>query len=996
VNRRTDLLFVLFFVSGFSGLIYESVWAHYVKLFLGHAAYAQTLVLVVFIGGLAIGAALCARVAERIRNPLRMYAWIEAATGVLALVFHVLFVAATEWGYAVVLPATCEQVSTFCASQWLLAAVLLLPQSVLLGMTFPLMSSAVLRLDPSRPGHHIAALYFFNSFGAMLGVLASGFLLIPSLGLPGTLKVAGAANLAIALAAYVASRSAPASFTSQAAPGEPESPGVPGQFVRLLLATSFLTGLSSFIYEIVWIRMLSLVLGASTQSFELMLAAFILGLAAGGLWIRNRIDGIADPVRYLAFVQIAMGLAAAATIVLYNGTFDFMAWLLSSIARTNGGYVLFNMASTAIALAMMLPATFCAGMTLPLITYRLLRSSTGERALGSVYAVNTLGSIIGVVLAVHLLLEWLGLRGALLMGAALDLLLGVALLLYSRSRTAPAFPWGAVAGVVAFALMAATFTIDPRRSSSGVFRTGHARISSGEQIAFHRDGKTASVDVIDFNHVRSIRTNGKADAALSMSTLRGPTSDEYTMALLAVLPMGHQPRAQTAAVIGFGSGMTTATLLASPMLTRVDTIEIEPAMVEGAKLFGAHVGSAFSDPRSRIVIDDAKSYFARGSNRYDIIVSEPSNPWVSGVSSLFTEEFYARLSKYMNDGGVLCQWLHTYEMDAATLASIFAALSKTFPDFVIYSTIDSDIVVVARKNGAPGLFNASVLAYPKLHPVLERLRLDEAEVVQRRLVASWGGMRPWFESLRSPPNSDFRPVVDHWASKTRFTQTRVSELVALQDSAIPLLELLAGAPVPASRRHDASGTTFVETSTRVAWELHDVFFAAQAAAPGVMLDTRYLAARTVREWTIQCPADLSFEAALPAMVSLAEDVNPRVDPENAARLWKTVAASACAKKLDAAQRRWLELFEATARRDAQGMARGGLQILDESRGRRNASSEYAFFSAVTGVAILGDLRLALVLLQKGSDYWIRPGTRTVEREFLEATISAAALRSPSR
>ena len=996
MNRRTDLLFVLFFVSGFSGLIYESVWAHYVKLFLGHAAYAQTLVLVVFIGGLAIGAALCARVAERIRNPLRVYAWIEGGVGLLSLVFHALFVAATDWGYAVVLPATCEQASTFCASQWLLAAALLLPQSVLLGMTFPLMSSAVLRLDPSRPGHHIAALYFFNSFGAVLGVLASGFMLIPALGLPGTLKFAGAANLVIALAAYLASRQAPASLAAQGTVSTPDEEGKRSRLVVVLLATSFLTGLSSFIYEIVWIRMLSLVLGASTQSFELMLAAFILGLAAGGLWIRNRIDAIVDPLRYLGYVQISMGLAAAATIFLYNGTFDFMAWLLSSIARTSGGYLLFNLASTAIALVVMLPATFCAGMTLPLITYRLLRSATGERALGTVYAVNTLGSIIGVAIAVHLLLEWVGVRGALVIGAGIDLVLGVALLLHTRAKDGPVFSAPVVAGVVLFTVMASTFHIDPRRSSSGVFRTGSARISAGEQIAFHRDGKTATVDVIDFNHVRSIRTNGKSDAALSMSALRGPTSDEYTMALLALLPMGHQPKAQSAAVIGFGSGMTTATLLASPTLKRVDTVEIEPAMVEGAKLFGAHVAPAFSDPRSRIVIDDAKSYFARGNNRYDIIVSEPSNPWVSGVSSLFTEEFYARLSRYMNDGGVLCQWLHTYEMDAATLASIFAALAKTFPDFVIYSTIDTDIVVIARKNAAPGLFDNSVLAYPKLRPVLERLRLDEGDIVQRRLIASWGGVRPWFESLRSPPNSDYRPIVDHWASKTRFTQARVNEFIALQDSALPLLELLAGAPVPTTGRHDASGTTFVEGATRVAWELHDTFFAAQAAAPGVMLDTRYLAARTVREWTIQCPADLSFDAVLPAMVSLAEDVNPRIDPETAARLWKAVAASACAKKLDPARRRWLELFEATARRDAQGMARNGLQILDESRGRRNASSEYAFFSAVTGAAILGDLRLALAVLQKGGDYWVRPGTRTIEREFLEAAISAAVLRSPSR
>jgi predicted membrane-bound spermidine synthase len=278
----------------------------------------------------------------------------------------------------------------------------------------------VLRLDATQPGHDIAALYFLNSLGAVLGVMASAFVLIPAVGLPGTLATAGVANLLIAIAAYRLSRVAPPAL--DVAPVAPESAAAPAdeRLVRILLATAFLTGLSSFIYEIAWIRMLSLVLGASTRSFELMLASFILGLALGGLWVRHRVDATADSVRFLARVQIAMGIAAVATVPVYNGAFDFIAWVLSALARTGGGFVIFNLASTAVALLVMLPATFCAGMTLPLITYRLLRSPAGERALGTVYAVNTLGAIVGVVIAVHLLLEAVGLRGALLVGAAID------------------------------------------------------------------------------------------------------------------------------------------------------------------------------------------------------------------------------------------------------------------------------------------------------------------------------------------------------------------------------------------------------------------------------------------------------------------------------------------------------------------------------------------------------------------------------------------------
>ncbi len=492
--------------------------------------------------------------------------------------------------------------------------------------------------------------------------------------------------------------------------------------------------------------------------------------------------------------------------------------------------------------------------------------------------------------------------------------------------------------------------------------------------------------MIDYRAIRSIRTNGKPDAALAMSTERPPTSDEYTMALLALLPMGHQPHAQSAAVIGFGSGMTSALLLAAPELKRVDTIEIEPAMIEGARLFGPFVAPAFKDPRSRIVIDDAKSY--------DIIVSEPSNPWVTGVASLFTEEFYARLAGYMNDDGVLCQWLHTYEMDATTLGSIFAAVSKTFPDFLVYSTIDSDIVVIARKSGAPGVFDGSILQRPALQPVLERLKLKDAEVVQRRAIATWRRLKPFFEVFGTPTNSDYYPIVEQRASKTRFTQVRVRELTDLNASAMPLLEMVAGAPPPSPRRHDTATITLREASTALAWDLLDVVSAGKPRDLPKGLEVRYIAARLVQQWAAKCPAEVSFDEVLPSMVSLAEDVNPHVDAQSASRLWKMVAASPCAAKLDEGRRRWLDLFDATARRDALAMARLGLQLLDANRGVRNASSEYAFFAALTGVTILGDLRLGLGLVQSGPELWIRPGTRYTEILFLEAQINAAARRSP--
>jgi spermidine synthase len=1005
VSRKADPIFVLFFVSGFGGLIYESVWSHYVKLFLGHAAYAQTLVLVVFIGGLALGSWLCARVAERLANPLRIYAAIELGVGLAALAFHSVFQAAIDWGYSTLLPAACEQASTFCAAQWGLAAILLLPQSVLLGATFPLVSSAVLRLQGDQPGHDISALYFLNSLGAVLGVLASAFVLIPAVGLPGTLMTAGVANILLAVAAYALSKSPPPPLAVAAAPVEAGAvPEPAGRIVRVLLAVAFLTGLSSFIYEIAWIRMLSLVLGSSTHSFELMLSSFILGLALGGYWVRNRVDAVEDPVRLLAIVQLVMGVAAAATIPVYNGAFDLMAWLLSALARSDAGFVLFNLSSSAICLAVMLPATLCAGMTLPLITFRLLRSSAGERSLGLVYAVNTLGAIMGVIIAVHLLMEALGVRGALLVGAVIDVALGAALLAYgARDRLRAVLQPATVAAAVALLAITIAFPLDPRRTSSGVFRSGAAVIPTSHSIAFHRDGKTATVDVLESQGgTRAIRTNGKSDAALALKADAAPTGDEFTMTLLGLLPMGHRPEAKTAAVIGFGSGLSTTVLLTSPALERVDTVEIEPAMVEGARLFRPIVDAAYDDPRSRIVIDDAKSYFARGRNRYDIIVSEPSNPWVSGVAALFTEEFYARLATYLNDGGVLSQWLHTYEMDAQTLASILAALSKTFPEYVVYSSIDTDLIVVARKGGVPGRFREEVLDWPKLKPLVAKLKFEDVDNIHRRSVARWSTLKPLFASYQMPANSDYFPIVDQRASKTRFTQTKVSELVELQAAVVPLLAMVDGRALPSARRGVSIPTTFVDAAAAESWLLHDLVLGTGAPpAAGVEVNAREAAARLLRAWATSCPKDLGFDNVRLAMVSVAEMVNPHLHPDVSARIWRFLADSPCAKGLAAQDRRWLELLEAVSRREAKGMALAGTALLESGPAAKNAATEYAFFAAMTGLVCTGD-RAARPYLEDGVWKWVRPGTRRTEIRFLDvltgpqgSAMSGAPCRAPA-
>src|SRR6266850_256011 len=383
------ILFALFAASGFAGLIYESIWTHYLKLFLGHAAYAQALVLAIFMGGMALGSWLAARWSGRLRNLLLAYAVTEAAVAAFALVFHEVFVSSTGWAHESVLPH-------FAGFKWVLSTALILPQCVLLGMTFPLMTAGVLRSYPERPGRSISLLYFTNSLGAAIGVLVSGFILVRILGLPGTIRLAGAINLLVAGAVFLLARGRPAAPPQRGAKEAPRD-----RAILFFLAVALITGASSFIYEVAWIRMLSLVLGTSTHSFELMLSAFILGLSLGGLWIQRRIDSLLAPVRTLGFLQLEMGVLALLSLPLYAKTFDVMRWLTNALERSDAGYAWFILSSNGIALAIMLPATFCAGTTLPLVTFHLMRRGHGESSIGAVYAANTVGAIAAVFFAVH-------------------------------------------------------------------------------------------------------------------------------------------------------------------------------------------------------------------------------------------------------------------------------------------------------------------------------------------------------------------------------------------------------------------------------------------------------------------------------------------------------------------------------------------------------------------------------------------------------------------
>ena len=940
--------YALFTLSGVAGLIYESIWSHYLKLFLGHAAYAQTLVLAIFMGGMAVGSWVCSRKSVHWKNLLLAYAVAEALVGVFSLGFHRLFVETTGLAYDTIMPELASPAAVG-ALKLAICTLLILPQSVLLGATFPLMSAGLIRAYPGEAGSTVAMLYFTNSLGAAVGVLASGFALIPLLGLPGTLLTAGLLNIAIALVVWLTAGDMKFEAPSHSRKGN----GTPnaGNF-NVMLMVALLTGAASFVYEIGWIRMLSMVLGTTTHAFELMLSAFVLGLAFGGLWIKRRIEYIRRPESFLGIVQVLMGLLALATLAVYGSTFEIMQWLLDAVARTESGYAMFNLGSHLIAMVVMFPATFCAGMTLPLVTHSLMRKGAGERAIGAVYAANTVGAILGVIVAVHIGMPALGLKGLISAGAIVDIGLGL-FLLWWTARLNRLFVYASVAGVMGLVATLALVDLDPYKMASGVYRHGALLNRRNTEIVYHQDGKTATVNLVKSPELVSIHTNGKSDAALNPD-INGPmTPDETTMILTAALPLALLPQAQTVANIGFGSGLTSHVALSSETVRQVDTIEIESAMVDAAHGFAPRNDNVYRDPRSRIYLEDARTFFSTHNSRYDVIISEPSNPWVSGVASLFTEEFYQRIKRHLNDDGLFVQWIQIYEISPELIASVFGALDRHFTDYVVFAPYDFDIIIVAR-NGAPvPAFSDAIFKQPRLARELERIQIRSAADLELHRVGNKRGMQPYFDAFRTPVNSDFFPVLDLNAAKSRFLGAKAVEIVDLALTPVPALEIL-GKAAPPRRAADVPRPWLRRSEhRRQALAARDYVTGGKAERLATVSRALRSDIELVRLNIEDCRPAGRQSLSVDSLLALAGATVPYLTVEEQGTIWGSMRASPCASRLDSNETEWLALLMAISARDAGKMAQLAESLLRKQRAENYGHRDYLLGAAVTGHLAIG-------------------------------------------
>jgi spermidine synthase len=687
--------------SGFAGLAYEIAWTRLLTLHLGHTTAAVSTVTAAFMSGLGLGGAMGGRVAPRlnVRQALRTYAFLELAVALSALSIAgilTLLVPVFAWAYG-------EEGggSVFAVVRIVSAFAVLLVPSVALGATFPL-AVRVAVASPTRPGGPAGRLYGANTAGAAIGSLAAGFVLIPVLGLRVTLLigvVASAASIALALSIARGPLTDPVPAAAPAKPRVKKRDRVAAPTDRqdaerarygLAAAVLALTGFATFAYEVVWTRVLAMVVGPSIFAFAATLTSFITGLALGsfaGAFVAARSR---RPTLALALTLTITAAASCVSLVIVGSP---LVELGPGDPERMVGFAGVPLPLVVIACGLTFPIALGLGVAFPL-SLDLAGSPTAipARRLGMLYGVNTAGAVVGALVAGFIAIPAAGLRSSLLM-ATTALLLGAAWLtvrgpLSYRGRIAALVPVGAVAVWMATSVgwdrewLAAGGYLYSRFVPAGVDR--RAALTAGT-LLYYREGATGTVSVKTLTGERSLSIDGKVDA----STGR----DMLTQKLLAHLPLLLHPNPRQVAIVGLGSGVTLSSALVHPIAS-VDVVEISPEVVEASTHFADVNRRAVDDRRTRLVRGDGRTHLSLTSRRYDVVVSEPSNPWMAGVAALFTKDFFQTVRDRLAAGGVFCQWAHTYDISDADLRSIVATFRTVFPDGTMWLAGDGDLLLV--------------------------------------------------------------------------------------------------------------------------------------------------------------------------------------------------------------------------------------------------------------------------------------------------------------
>lgn len=675
-NDRSIFLGVAacFVLSGFAALLYQTAWMRQLSTVFGTSELAVATVLAAYMAGLAFGAAVAARFVDAVRRPVLVYGLLEAAIAISAMAVPYLLSLAGSL-YAAIFGGLPEPPDASGGGQslyYLVASFVVLGiPTACMGATLPLLTRYAVQTD-EQVGPRTGALYALNTAGAVAGTLVAAFILLPSLGLMGSIIIGALTNLVVFGIAVWLSRAA----GDVALPdvGEKASHArLRSDPESLILPVMFVSGMATFTYEVLWTRLLSHILGGSLIAFSIMLASFLSGIAIGSA-VASRF-ALSREFAARAFVVTQLAIAVT-SMAIYLG----LDAIVPEVAGLSGNVVL--------AVSLLLPSTLFIGATFP-FAVRILSRSESDAANSSarVFSWNTVGAIGGATIAGFLLIPLLRYEGAIKVAVIVNLLLAlvVAIGIPRRDRRL----------VAASAIIVILIMIGFRPAfPEAVLRVSPLNDLRSGEIRYYDVGRSATVLMLERDGFFFLRTNGLPEASTDM---KGAPPTRHSQRLLAAFPVLARPNAERVLVVGLGGGVVAEDIPTA--IKEFDVIELEPKVVEANRLIaGERKSDPFSDPRVTVIVNDARNAMRLTGKTYDAIVSQPSHPWTAGASHLYTREFMKLANDRLADDGVFLQWMNLGFVTEDLLRSFAATMIDVFPHIRAYHVDPKVVFFIASRS----------------------------------------------------------------------------------------------------------------------------------------------------------------------------------------------------------------------------------------------------------------------------------------------------------
>lgn len=777
----------LFFFSGFSALIYEIIWARLLSLVFGTSIEAISAVITAFMFGLAVGSYFAGRHADYVRKHLSAYAITEILIGISSIILY--FTIINLPGLLNYFHENLYQDHglIFTPIIYVLNFLLIAIPSTLMGATFPLITKYYVT-NSNKVGLGIAVLYGVNTLGAVFGTFVCGFYLIPNLGVMETNFFAASISILLGMVALFTvrndRRNALFNIKVFMAKSKPNLEPLKDAEVLTVIFILLITGYASIAYEVVWTRFMVLTIGNSTYAFSAILTVFLFGIALGSFILARTVDKSKDLFFLFGALEMGIFVFVAATLPFLDN-FPFLFQFLYN--KFYSGFFSLELITFLLVALLILVPTVLMGAVFPVANRIIISRRAGclGNSVGSAYSANTIGGIFGAFLTGFYYIPEFGVEKTILLISSISLFTSLALFSQSNKFNSTARTAFIVTAGSFFAFYVSWLpNWNTNRLNMGVYAYANLYkenidfddirgvFDSAFKEVWHKEGKVGTVMVRDGKY-RALQINGKTEGSTS-------PGDMKTQVMVAALPLMLNPGAKDAAIIGLGTGISLG-VAEQFNLEKIDCIELSEDVVKASTFFRQWNHNAINNRKVNMISGDGRNYLTYTDKKYDVIINEPSNPWITGVSNLFTVEFFKIAASRLKENGIMAQWLQMYSLKTEELKTLLHTFNEAFPYVSVWMFSQSDIIIIGSKDKDHSNWESIEEAFHISRPLYDDLVAinikSPSDVMQSYL---FGSHKVSSFSAKAPINTDNDPVIEFEAPKALYSQTPRENIAALR------------------------------------------------------------------------------------------------------------------------------------------------------------------------------------------------------------------------